>query len=182
MTQPGMRLVAARERDDGVEHVPAGDELDRVGDHLAADERGLHALGAHGDPVGDRDRVELHRGAAGGADAVLHALGQAAQVEVARHRLGPGVGDADDRPAQGVVVEADALEVGAGRGPVRALEDRPAAAARRAHAGAGVRARAHAAGPGRCGHGGELRGVGPPRWRSHSARRQRSRRTRPGST
>ena len=31
----------------------------------------LHALGAHRDAVGDRDRVELHRRAAGGADALL---------------------------------------------------------------------------------------------------------------
>ena len=123
------RLVAAREGDHGVEHVAAGDQLDRVGDHLAADQRGLHALGAHRDAVGDRDGVELHRGAAGGADALLDLLGQAAQVEVAGHRLGPGVGDADDRPLQGLVVEADALQVGARLRPVRAVEDDPAAAA-----------------------------------------------------
>ena len=36
MTVPGDRLVAAAERDDGVEEVAAGDELDRVGDDLAA--------------------------------------------------------------------------------------------------------------------------------------------------
>ena len=47
------------------------DELDRVGDHLAADQRGPHPLGAHRDPVGDRDRVQLHRRAAGGADPLL---------------------------------------------------------------------------------------------------------------
>ncbi len=34
-------------------------------------ERGAHALGAHRDAVGDRDRVELDRRAARGADAVL---------------------------------------------------------------------------------------------------------------
>ena len=64
----GDRLVAARHRDDGVELVAAHDQLDRVGDHLAADQRGLHPLGAHRDAVGDRDRVELHRRAAGLAD------------------------------------------------------------------------------------------------------------------
>ena len=46
-----------------------GDELDRVGDDLAADEDGLHALGAHRHAVADRDRVELHRRPAGGPDA-----------------------------------------------------------------------------------------------------------------
>ena len=125
----GNRLVAAREGDHAVEEMAAGDELDRVGDHLAADERGLHALGAHRDAVGDGDGVELHRRAAGGADALLDLLGEAAEVEVARHHLGPGVGDADDRALQRIVVEADALQVRAGRGPVRALELDPAAAA-----------------------------------------------------
>ena len=37
-------LVAADDGDDGVEHVPAADELDRVGHDLAADEGGLHPL------------------------------------------------------------------------------------------------------------------------------------------
>jgi hypothetical protein len=50
-------------------------------------------------------------------------------VEVARHRLGPGIGDADDRPLQRFVVEADALQVRARLGSVRAVEDDPAAPA-----------------------------------------------------
>ena len=86
-------------------------------------ERGLHPLGAHRDAVGDRDGVELHRRAAGGADAVLHLLGEAPQVEVAGHRLGPGVRDADDRLGERLVVEADPVQVGARGGPVGALED-----------------------------------------------------------
>jgi hypothetical protein len=57
----GVRLVAGDEADEPVEQVAARDELDRVGDHLARDERRAHALGAHRDAVGDRDRVELHR-------------------------------------------------------------------------------------------------------------------------
>ena len=125
----GDRLVAARQRDQGVEHVAARHELDRVGDHLAAHERGAHALGAHRDAVRDGDGVELHRRAAGGAHAVLDPLGEPAQVEVAGHRLGPGVGDADDRPLQRVVVEADSLQVRARLGSVRAVEDDPAAPA-----------------------------------------------------
>ena len=93
----GNRLVAARQRDERVELVAARRQLDRVGDHLAADQRGLHPLGPHRDPVRDRDRVELQRRAAGGAHALLDSLGEPAQVEVARHRLDPGVGDADRR-------------------------------------------------------------------------------------
>ena len=95
----GDRLVAAREGDDGVEEVAATDELDRVGDHLAADERGLHPARAHRDAVADRDRVQLHRRAAGGADALLDLRGERAQMEVAGHRLDPRRGDADDRLA-----------------------------------------------------------------------------------
>ncbi len=55
------RLVAADDADEAVEQVAAGDELDRVGDHLARDERRAHADRAHRDAVGDRDRVELDR-------------------------------------------------------------------------------------------------------------------------
>ncbi len=104
---------------------------------------------------------------------VLDLLGEAAQVEVARHRLGPGVGDADDRPLQRVVVEADALQVRARRRPVRAVEDDPAAAAEvAAHRGGGPRASAGRRWP----------SCGAARRRSHSASRQRSRRTRAGSS
>ena len=44
-----------------------------------------------------------------------------AQVVGARHRLDPGRGDADDRLGERLVVVADALQLGAGRGAVRAL-------------------------------------------------------------
>src|SRR3712207_8173966 len=43
-------------------------ELDRVGDDLTAHERRLHPLVAHADAVGDGDRDELARVAAGGLD------------------------------------------------------------------------------------------------------------------
>ena len=125
----GDRLVAARQGDHAVEHVAPGNQLDRVGDDLAADQRGAHALGAHRDPVRHGHGVELHRRAAGGPHALLDPLRQAAQVEVAGHDLGPRVGDADDRPRQRLVVVADALQVRARGGPVRALELDPAARA-----------------------------------------------------
>ena len=104
------RLVAADDADQAVEQVAAGDQLDRVGDHLARDQRRLHPLGAHRHAVGHRDRVELHRRPARRADAGLDALGQLALVEVARHGLDPRRRDADDRPRQVVVGEPDRLQ------------------------------------------------------------------------
>ena len=106
----GDRLVAADEADEAVEQVAVGDELDRVGDHLARDQRGAHAGRAHRDAVGDRDRVELDRRAARGADALLHVHGELALVEVARHRLDPRRRDADQRLREVLVGEADGLE------------------------------------------------------------------------
>ncbi len=65
----GNRLVAGHEADESVELVAARHQFDGVGNHLARDQRGLHALGAHGDAVADGDGVELHGSAAGLADA-----------------------------------------------------------------------------------------------------------------
>ncbi len=112
----GHVLVATGDADEAVEGVAARDELDGVGDDFARDQRGLHALGAHGDAVGDGDGVELHRRAACFAHALLDGLGDLAQVEVARADLGPGVGDADDGLVQVFFAEADAAQVGARSG------------------------------------------------------------------
>ena len=123
----GNRLVAADQDDEAVEAVAARDQLDRVGDHLAADQRRAHALGAHRDAVGDRDGVELHRRAAGGADAGLHVHREIAQVVVARADLDPGVGDADERLLEVGVGEADRLQHRARRRAARAGRERIAA-------------------------------------------------------
>ena len=119
----GNGLVAGHQRHDAVEHVAARHQLDRIGDHLAADQRRLHALGAHGDAVADGDGVELHRRAAGRADAFLHLDRQLAQVVVAGHGLDPGIGDADDRLRQILVGEADGLQHGARGRAVASLGD-----------------------------------------------------------
>ena len=116
-----IRLVAGDELDEAVEQMPARDELDRVGDHLAGDERGPHAGRTHRDAVRDCDRVELHRRAAGVADAALHVHREIALVEVARHGLDPGRADADDRLCQVLVSEAGGLQHRAGTGPVGAV-------------------------------------------------------------
>ena len=62
-------------------------QLDRVGDHLAADQRRLHPLGPHGDAVGDRDGGELQGDAAGGADPLLDLLAYLSQVCLAGREL-----------------------------------------------------------------------------------------------
>ena len=120
----GHGLVAGDDAHDAVDHLAADDELDRVGDDLAADERGLHALGAHRHAVADGDGVELHRRAAGRPDALLDGDGQLALVEVAGHRLDPRRGDADDRLGEVLVGEADGLEHRPRAGPVRAVRER----------------------------------------------------------
>ena len=123
----GNRLVAADQHHQRVEQVAARDQLDRVGDDLAADERGPHALAAHGDAVGDRDGVELERRAAGLADPVLHVHGQIAQVIVAGTDLDPGVGDADERLPQILVGQAGGAQHRPRRRPAGAVGQRGAA-------------------------------------------------------
>ena len=54
-------LVAAGQPDEAVEALGVHHALDRVGDDLAADERGAHALVAHLMPSLTGDRAELHR-------------------------------------------------------------------------------------------------------------------------
>ncbi len=92
----GKRLVAAGHADERVIAMAADGELDGIGDHLAGRQRGLHALMAHGDAVGDGDGAELARRAAGGGHALLHGLGLAHQRDVARRGLVPAGGDADE--------------------------------------------------------------------------------------
>ena len=116
------RLVTADEADDAIEQVAADDELDRVGDHLAADQRRLHPLGAHRHAVAHGDGVELHRRAARCPDALLDELREPPLVVVAGHGLDPRRRHADERLGEVVVGEADRLQhrPGAGAvGPVR---------------------------------------------------------------
>ena len=122
----GVRLVAGDEAGEAVEEVASRDQLDRVGDHLPRDEAGAHALRPHRDAVGDRDRVELHRRPARLADPALGVLGELALVQIARHRLDPGGGDADQRLREVVVGEADRLQHRPGSCPVRSVGDRGA--------------------------------------------------------
>ena len=82
-------LVAPGQRDDPVEAFRVHHRLDGVGDHLAAHQRGPHALVSHRDAVGHRDRRELDREAAGLTDARLGVLCEACEWHVARRDLVP---------------------------------------------------------------------------------------------
>src|SRR5438552_1336512 len=102
----------------------AGHQLDGIGDPVAADQRGLHALGAHRNAVGDRDRVELDRGTAVGADALGDLLRELAMIRVARRQLDPAVRDAYERPREVFVGEADGAKVRARGRAVGAVQQR----------------------------------------------------------
>ena len=116
----GNGLVAADEADQRVEVVRVHHQLDRVGDHLTRDQRGAHARRRLRLVVRDRDRVELERDASGGRDAVAHASGELALVQVARHRPGPGRGDADDRAVEPGRIDAHGAEMRARSGALGA--------------------------------------------------------------
>ena len=120
----GHVFVASGDGNQSVEEIAARDQLDGVGDDLAADQRGLHALGAHGDAVGDGDGVELHRRAAGFAHALLDSLSDVTQVEIAGADFGPGICDSDDRLVQVFFREADAAQHGARCGAARSFGKR----------------------------------------------------------
>ena len=121
------RLVAAGQGDHAVEALGVHDGLDRVGDHLAADQRRPHPLVAHGDAVGHRDGDELERESAGLTHAVLGLLGQPGERQVARRHLVPRRGHADLGLVPVVVTHADRTQHGAGRGTGRAVGDGEAA-------------------------------------------------------
>ena len=178
ITVPGIVLSQPEIVTSASKCVGGGDELDRVGDQLARDERGAHPGGAHRDPVGDRDRVQLHRRAAGGTDALLDLRGEDPVVEVAGHRLDPRVRDADDRLGEILGGVADPVQVGARGGALGALGEGAALVADvEAHAcSVSARSAPRGSAPGRPGADASARS------RSQRASRARSRRTRPGST
>ncbi len=112
----GQSLVAADQEQHAVERMAAHGELGRIGDQLAAHQRGPHAARAHGDAVGDDDRVEVDRGAAGCLDPAPGVIGEVAQVHVARGYSRPAVDDGDERLGERFLVIACGAEHGPGRG------------------------------------------------------------------
>ena len=102
---PRERLVAAGEQHRAVEALGVHHGLDGVGDDLAAHEREVHSLVAHGDAVGHRDRAELERVATARVHAVLDGLGKPVEGRVAGRDLVPRAGDTDLRLGEVVVAE-----------------------------------------------------------------------------
>ena len=116
------RLVATDNTHQPVEIMRMNHQLDRVGDHLARDQRRPHTGGSLRLVVGNRDRVEAKRKAARSGHATAHAVGELALVEVAGHCSRPRRRDADDRSAEPRRVDAHSPEVGARRRTLGALE------------------------------------------------------------
>ena len=119
----GQRLVAAGEADERVVAVAAHGEFDRVGDEVARDERGLHALVTHGDAVGHGDRAKLARCARRRGDALLDRLRLPHQRDVAGGGLVPAGGDADERLVDLLLRQAHRVEIRAVRGTRGPLRD-----------------------------------------------------------
>ncbi len=117
----GQALVAAGDADQRVVAMAAHGEFDGIGNHLARDQRGLHALMAHRDAVGDGDGAEFARRAACFLDALLGRLRLAHQRDVAGRGLVPACGDADKRTMDLLFGEPHRVIVGAMRRAFGAL-------------------------------------------------------------
>ena len=104
MSQPTRQTSA-------VEVVRMHHQLDRVGDHLAGDQRGAHPRRRLRLVVRDGDGVEAERDTARGGHALADAVGERTQAQVARHRARPRRGDADDRAAEARRVDPHGTKV-----------------------------------------------------------------------
>ena len=122
----GQGLVAAGEADQRVVAVAAHGELDRIGDHLARHQRGLHALVAHGNAVGHRDGDELARRPGGGGNAPLYGLRLAHQGDVAGRRLVPAGSHPDEGLMDLLGRETHRIVIRAVRRPLGPLRHVPA--------------------------------------------------------
>ena len=111
-------LIATSDAHKAVVAVGHHHQLDGVGDDLAADEGRLHPLIAHGDAVTHGDGDELPGRAAAGRNAVLHAIRQTVQVDVAGRGLVPGAANPHERLIDVLVGEAHRAPIGAGWGPM----------------------------------------------------------------
>ena len=107
--QAGHILVAVGDHHQTVELVGHGHGLGGVGDEVPGDQGILHAHVAHGDAVAHGDGG----GAAGGADAGLHGLGDLVQVHVAGDDLVIGADHADQGALQLLLGIAQGIEQGA---------------------------------------------------------------------
>src|SRR5260370_24748166 len=118
----GNCLVAADENHECIEKISARDKFYRVGNHFTADQGSFHTLGAHGNAVGNGNRVELERRSARFADTVFYMLREFAHVIIAVADFDPGIGDADERLREVFVLKARSTKHGAGTGAAGAFD------------------------------------------------------------
>ena len=115
---PGIVLSQPQSAITRVKAVAARDQLDRVGNHLAADEAGAACRRL---PIVMPSEMETVLNSIGVPPAwrmpSLTCSASVAEVVVARADLNPCVGHADDRLAERRVVEADAFSIA--RAPAR---------------------------------------------------------------
>ena len=123
-------LVAATDGHQSVETLRPHHGLDRIGDHLARDQRIAHARRAHRNAVRDGDGIEQHALAAGGIGAGCRLARQLGDVHVAGGEIGPGRGDADLRLGEILIGEADRAQHGARGRLLDAVHDQARVAAR----------------------------------------------------
>ncbi len=100
-----------------------GHGLHGVRDEFAAGQRIAHAQVPHGDAIVHRDGVELERNATCLAHGVLDHGREGVQVDVARHDVGVGIGDADERLAEVLVLDARGPQQAAMPGALDAFLD-----------------------------------------------------------
>jgi hypothetical protein len=106
----------------GVHHI-----FDRIRDDLARGKAVEHPVVAHGNSVVDGDRIEFLGDSAGCLDLGRNQLAEVLQMHMARHELGEGIRDRDDRLAEISVFHA-------GRAPEAASACHVTAVRRRARA------------------------------------------------
>jgi hypothetical protein len=116
-------LVATGEAQQGVVAVTVHHELNRVGNDLARDQRRLHALVAHADAVGDRDRGKPARRAIRGGHAFGHRFRLTIERRVARRRFVPRRGHAHPRLIDFLVAQSHRAEKRALRRTLWAIGD-----------------------------------------------------------
>ena len=134
---PGQGLVAAGDGHEAVHPLRMDDQLDRVGDPVPRGEGRPHPLGSHGDPVGDRDRVEEERQDTERPQLLRGGDSELVEVHVARRDSVPGRRDARLRQLQVLRRPSHRPQHRAGgrlRRPARHLEASPPAPIGHAHA------------------------------------------------
>ena len=125
----GQTLVAASDRDGAVEALGVHNELVGVSDVLARDERSTHALMAHGNAVGDRDRIEDQRDSTSSIRTGLRVHSQLVEMVVTRRDLVPRRRNSNLRLREVLILQTNRAQHGAGGGATESVGDIKTAAA-----------------------------------------------------